>query len=193
MIFTRKTCNVLTKHGEITVVEGDIGYIYIYRGIYIYIYLGGYIYIYIFRGIYIYIYIYIYTILLYFHVLLRTLIKTERILDKTPNFAKVTIIIWTSYSKNFNVLGYFVFELLELKVRSTFMWLLTTVLVRGLPLCLRFFSKSWKYMVVEFLHKHKISAIHDFFSRVSLPFWKRPKMRKFFFVKISAFLAECRW
>ena len=25
MIFTRKTHNVLTKHGEITVVEGDIG------------------------------------------------------------------------------------------------------------------------------------------------------------------------
>ena len=56
MTFTRKTCNVLTKHGEVTVVEGDIGYIYIYIFrviyIYIYIYLGGYIYIHI--HIYIY-------------------------------------------------------------------------------------------------------------------------------------------
>ena len=29
MIFTRKTRNVLTKHGEITEVEGDIGLIHV--------------------------------------------------------------------------------------------------------------------------------------------------------------------
>ena len=29
MIVTRKTCNILTKHGEITVVEGDLGLLHV--------------------------------------------------------------------------------------------------------------------------------------------------------------------
>ena len=45
-----------------------------------------------------------------FCVVLRTLIKTEQTIEKSPNFQKVNI--WTSFSQNFNDVASFVLELL---------------------------------------------------------------------------------
>ena len=45
-----------------------------------------------------------------FCVVLRTLIKTEQTIEKSPNFQKVNI--WTSFCQNFNDIASFVLELL---------------------------------------------------------------------------------
>ena len=53
---------------------------------------------------------------LYFYVLLRTLIKTEQTIEKTPNFAKIIFITGTCHNPSFNVLGCLVLELLGFSV-----------------------------------------------------------------------------
>ena len=54
-----------------------------------------------------------YTYALYFHALLRNLIKKEQTVEKSSNFQKTLLNTWTSFSQNFNAVACFVFELLD--------------------------------------------------------------------------------
>ena len=58
----------------------------------------------------------LYKDILYFYVLLQTLIKAEQTIEKTPNFMEIIISAWTIHNQSLNVLGCLVPDLLGLKL-----------------------------------------------------------------------------
>ena len=88
-----------------------------------------------------------------FCVVLRTLIKTEQTIEKSPNFAKVFLNIWTSFSQNFNDVALFLLELLG------FVFYIYTIFLCSFQKLIKNRTNNWKITKLSantFEHSNKL-------------------------------------